>query len=107
MFPNAISAAKVIIVALNTDDATVQAAANLLYETLIGQGVEVIIDDRDESPGVKFADADLIGIPVRATISARSIKNGNTVEIKNRMDGNDQLIHLPLDDVEKIIEAVT
>ena len=107
VFPKAISPAQVIIVALNTDDATVQAAANLLYETLIGQGVEVIIDDRDESPGVKFADADLIGIPVRATISARSIKNGNTVEIKNRMDGNDQLIHLPLDDVEKIIEAVT
>lgn len=107
VFPKAISPAQVIIVALNTDDATVDAAANLLYETLIGQGIEVIIDDRDESPGVKFADADLIGIPFRATISARSIKNGNTVEIKNRMDGNDQLIHLPLDDVEKIIEAVT
>ena len=57
VFPKAISPAQVIIVALNTDDATVDAAANLLYETLIGQGIEVIIDDRDESPGVKFADA--------------------------------------------------
>tara|TARA_B100000686_G_scaffold353496_1_gene459361 strand:+ start:1113 stop:2813 length:1701 start_codon:yes stop_codon:yes gene_type:complete len=107
IFPKAISPAQVIIIALNTDDAAVNAAANLLYETLMEQGVEVILDDRDESPGVKFADADLIGIPVRATISARSIKNGNTVEIKNRIDANDQLIYLPLDDMQKIIEAVT
>ena len=106
VFPKSISPAQIIIVALNSDDANVRDAANQLYETLVERGIETILDDRDESPGVKFADADLIGIPVRATVSARSLKNGNTVEMKNRRDANTESINIPLDDVEKIIEAI-
>ena len=46
-------------------------------------GLEVLYDDRDDSPGVKFADADLIGIPFRLTVSARTVKE-NAVELKRR-----------------------
>ena len=57
--------------------------AEALYRTLQEAGFDVLFDDRKESPGVKFADADLIGIPWRVTISNRSLKNGG-VEVKQR-----------------------
>ena len=57
--------------------------AERVYRSLLAANVEVLFDDRDESPGVKFADADLIGIPIRLTVSAKSIKSGG-VEIKRR-----------------------
>jgi prolyl-tRNA synthetase len=56
---------------------------NNLYHTLTEEHFEVLFDDRDESPGIKFNDADLIGVPIRLTISDRSIKNGG-VEYKRR-----------------------
>jgi prolyl-tRNA synthetase len=58
-------------------------AADKLYEELINGGLEILYDDRDETPGVKFNDADLIGIPIRITASERSLKE-NSVEIKLR-----------------------
>ena len=54
-----------------------------IYNDLIDAGLEVLIDDRDETPGVKFNDADLIGVPIRITVSERSLKKGN-VELKLR-----------------------
>ena len=57
--------------------------ANQLYQDLQAGGVEVLYDDRDEAPGVKFKDADLIGLPLRLTVSERSLKNGG-VELKPR-----------------------
>jgi prolyl-tRNA synthetase len=63
------------------DDVGQQAEA--LYQALQQAGLEVLFDDRKESPGVKFADADLIGVPWRVTISARSLQNGG-VEVKQR-----------------------
>ena len=54
-----------------------------LYEQLNASGIEVLLDDRDERPGVKFKDADLIGIPIRITIGEKNLKQG-TVEIKER-----------------------
>jgi prolyl-tRNA synthetase len=57
--------------------------ADELYQKLQSQGMEVLYDDREESPGVKFNDADLIGIPIRLTVSARSLKNDG-VEFKRR-----------------------
>jgi prolyl-tRNA synthetase len=57
--------------------------AEKLYEELLDEGVEVLFDDRDETPGVKFNDADLIGIPIRVTVSKRSLDQ-NGVEIKLR-----------------------
>ena len=56
---------------------------DILYAALQAAGLEVLYDDRDETPGVKFNDADLIGIPIRITIGERSLKDGN-IEIKLR-----------------------
>jgi prolyl-tRNA synthetase len=57
--------------------------AENLYAELRDAGIDVLYDDREESPGVKFADADLIGIPLRLTLSNRTLKE-NSVEIKRR-----------------------
>jgi prolyl-tRNA synthetase len=57
--------------------------AERLYQKLLEANIEVLLDDREESPGVKFNDADLIGNPIRLTISERSIKNGG-IEFKLR-----------------------
>ena len=59
--------------------------AEKLYTSLEAQGLEVLFDDRNESPGVKFNDADLIGIPIRFTVSERSLKE-DQVEVKLRRE---------------------
>lgn len=61
----------------------VKEAAERLYAELVGEGIEVLYDDREESPGVKFNDADLIGLPIRLTVSGRSLQQGG-VEFKRR-----------------------
>jgi len=58
-------------------------AADRVYETLLKAGIEVLYDDREESPGVKFNDADLIGIPIRVTVATKSLAKGG-VEVKRR-----------------------
>jgi prolyl-tRNA synthetase len=64
----------------------VKAAADQMYETLCAAGVEVLYDDRDASAGVIFADADLIGIPLRVAVSARTLAE-DAVELKLRTGG--------------------
>jgi prolyl-tRNA synthetase len=64
-------------------DAEVVAAADRLYGELRAAGVELLYDDRDEAAGVKFADADLLGLPLRLVLSARSLRAGQ-VELKRR-----------------------
>jgi len=68
--------------------------AEQLYTDLLKQGVEVLFDDRDERPGVKFNDADLIGVPIRLTISKRSLENGG-VEYKLRREDDREIV--PMD----------
>lgn len=68
-------------------------AADRLYEELNAAGVEVLYDDREESPGVKFNDADLIGLPLRITVGPRTLKNGE-VELKRRDRGERTLVKL-------------
>lgn len=75
-------------------------AAETLYRDLQAQGVEVLIDDRDESPGVKFNDADLIGIPLRITVGDRALKQGG-VELKRRSSKESRIVAL-----DEIIAAV-
>lgn len=69
----------------------VQEQAEMFYHDLQAAGLEVLYDDRDETPGVKFNDADLIGIPIRITVGERSLKDGN-VEIKLRKADERELI---------------
>ena len=75
----------------NSPDVTQYAAQ--LYEAWSSEGYEVLYDERDESPGVKFKDADLLGIPIRITVSQRTLKQ-NAVEFKYRHDPEKQLVPL-------------
>jgi len=61
---------------MRADDAEAKAAADELYEFLLERGIETIYDDRVVSAGVMFADADLIGVPVRVIVSPRNLKEG-------------------------------
>jgi prolyl-tRNA synthetase len=81
------------LVRLIRDDAALEAQADGLYESLRAAGVDVLYDDREASPGVKFADADLMGIPLRATISARSLQNGG-IELKRRDAESPEIVPL-------------
>ncbi len=75
-----------------------------LYQDLLQAGVEVLFDDRDESPGVKFNDADLIGIPLRLTVGHRALQEGG-IETKIRHETGKKMI--PLDKaVEKVKEII-
>ena len=76
-------------------------AASQLYADLLSQGIEVLFDDRNESPGVKFADADLVGIPLRITVSDRAFQQGG-VEFKRR-DQPDKII-VPFHQVSTFVQ---
>jgi prolyl-tRNA synthetase len=82
VWPPALAPFDVHLLMLGTDEA-VQTQAEEVYAQTKGAGLEVLYDDREESAGVKFADADLIGCPVRATVSRRSLKAGG-IELKAR-----------------------
>lgn len=86
VWPDAVAPFAVHLVALFDKDGTVKKTADEIYEKLIKKGVDVLYDDRDASAGEKFSDADLIGIPVRYVISAKTLSN-NSVERKYRATG--------------------
>ena len=83
VWPLPIAPYQVHLCALSLDRPGVAEAADQLYESLEAAGLDVLYDDRDESPGVKFNDADLLGIPVRLTVSPRNLKQ-DAVEITDR-----------------------
>jgi len=85
VWPLAIAPFEIEIVSLNSTDAAARETADALYESLGAAGLEVFYDDRDERPGVKFKDADLIGFPIRVNVGGRALKEGN-VEIVARRD---------------------
>jgi prolyl-tRNA synthetase len=84
------------------DNKDPQDVAEGLYEQFQSAGIEIFIDDRDESPGVKFNDADLIGIPIRLTVSDRSLQAGG-IEVKRR-DQKEKTI-IPLDEIFSHVET--
>lgn len=73
----------VYLIAINPSNPSVKEISNTLYDELLAVGIEVLFDDRDESSGVKFNDADLLGIPLRIVVSPRNVEAG-VVEIKER-----------------------
>jgi prolyl-tRNA synthetase len=85
IWPLPLAPFQVLLAALNVEDATVTATADRLYQDLKAAGIEVLYDDRNERPGVKFKDADLIGIPIRVTVGAKSLAEGK-VELSERRD---------------------
>ena len=91
IWPACVAPYQVHLVSLGDRDSEVAVAAEALYERLLGQGYEVLYDDRDERAGVKFNDADLIGCPLRLTVSRRTVKE-NGVELKLRRSKERRLI---------------
>jgi len=104
VFPMPIAPFQVIVTMVNPNDAEVCAAAEKLYAELLERGIEVLLDDRDERPGSKFKDADLLGIPLRVTVGARGLKDG-ALEVQERRSGAREM--LPLAEVaEAVAERV-
>ncbi len=103
IWPPAIAPADVYLVSLGAMDEEMRAMAETLYASLRPEGFDVLFDDRDERAGVKFNDADLIGVPIRVTVSSRAWKAGG-VEIKAR--GSDQAEIVPVEDLPARIRGL-
>jgi prolyl-tRNA synthetase len=91
IWPRPLAPFEVLLTAVNPEDPEVRRVAEELYGQLLERGAEVLFDDRDERPGVKFKDADLIGIPVRLTVGAKSLASGK-VEVSLRRDREKHLV---------------
>ncbi len=104
IFPMSMAPFSIVICPIGMDKSeTVQAAAATLYQTLQAAGIEVLLDDRGERPGVMFAEMDLIGIPHRLVIGERGLAEGY-VEYKGRTDVTPQ--NIALEDVSALIERL-
>ncbi len=101
-WPIAVAPFQVHVVQVGAEDAVVQAVSRIESE-LEARGIEVLVDDRDERPGVKFKDADLIGIPLRITVGARALEKGG-VELKPRREPDPKKAEIvPLDAVTETL----
>lgn len=98
IFPPSIAPYNIHLVSLNPGDDEISGAAEELYEQLSSAGLEVLYDDRDESAGIKFSDADLLGMPLRVTVSRRSMRGGRNAELKLRSGDRDSAIIVPIED---------
>ncbi len=104
IWPMNIAPYKVCIVLISNKDEEQKQIAEQLYTELNNMGIETILDDRNERPGVKFNDMDLIGIPLRITVG-KKVEEG-LVELKQRKEAESQLIQIEnvKDKIKKIIE---
>jgi prolyl-tRNA synthetase len=104
IWPTALAPFSVALVPLNADKSeAVASATETLYNTCLAAGLEAFVDDRKERPGVKFAEMELIGIPVRVTIGERSLNEG-LIEIQSRRDGTNTSI--PVEDALATIQSL-
>jgi prolyl-tRNA synthetase len=103
IWPFAIAPFHVLLLPINYKDQKLRDSADKLYQELQQGGVEVLLDDRDERPGVKFKDADLVGIPLRVTIGAKGLEKG-TIELRRRREGETE--EVPLADAVKKITGI-
>ena len=103
IWPAEIAPFQVHLVALQPNRQQVREAADELYERLRSDGTTVLYDDRDETPGVKFNDADLLGMPLRVTVSPRTLEK-TSLELKRRTETDTALV--PLDSASAEIRTV-
>ena len=103
IFPLPLAPFQVIVLNLGMNNEETTVAAEKLYQDLQAAGVEVLLDDRDERPGSKFKDADLIGIPYRVTVGKTWEKEGK-VELRARHDGTTTL--LPYDEAASTVTTM-
>ena len=105
IWPMAIAPYEVVLTVVKVDHDESMAVAETLYDELRAAGVDVLLDDRDGRPGVKFADAELVGIPLRVTIGPRGLESG-ALEVTTRAD--DERTDVPVDQVAThVVDAVT
>jgi len=102
ILPISIAPYHVYLILVVGDDDAARQAANDLYRDLLAAGVEVLFDDRDERAGVKFNDADLLGLPLRITVGAKSLAQGGA-EIKRRGSKDSRIV--PVDQVVSTIQG--
>lgn len=102
VFPPSIAPYEVALLTLGAKDEAVVAKSEELYELLSAKGVEVLLDDRNERPGVKFKDADLVGFPIQVVVGGKALARG-VVEAKNRRTG--EKAELPVDGFEEAFDT--
>ncbi|TMA64493.1 MAG: proline--tRNA ligase [Deltaproteobacteria bacterium] len=105
IWPFSLAPFQVLLLPINYKDKAIREAADKLYQELQQNGVEVLLDDRDERPGVKFKDADLVGIPLRVTLGAKGLEKG-CIELRSRRDSKTEEIPVA-DSVTKIRAVLT
>ena len=103
IWPFSVAPFQVLLLPINYKDQSIREATDNLYGELQKHGVEVLLDDRDERPGVKFKDADLVGIPLRVTIGAKGLDKG-CLELRLRRDGKTE--EVPVADGATKIRAI-
>ncbi|MFB0526894.1 MAG: proline--tRNA ligase [bacterium] len=104
IWPLPIAPFQVLILPINYEHENMRAISDKIYEQLENGGYEVLMDDRDERAGVKFKDADLIGIPIRVTVGEKTLAR-NIVEVKLR--GKKEMREIQPDEVLKLIQELT
>jgi prolyl-tRNA synthetase len=92
------------VTSVGQEEPVVAEAAEKIYKELLARGIDVLFDDRPERAGVKFKDADLIGIPVRVTVGKKAVAEGN-VEIKLRSESANKMVAIgsAADEAAKIV----
>lgn len=107
IWPISIAPWQVHLCCMRVDDAECKAAADRIYEELEKRGIEVIYDDRDVRAGAMFADADLLGVPVRVVVGPKNLKDGK-VELKTRDKSISELVDVDntVDEVQTVIDKL-
>jgi len=105
VWPSSVSPYQVVVENLDPGDAAVDAAAGAIEAELEKRGVDVIVDDREERPGVKFKDADLIGFPVRVVVGAKGLAKGG-VEVKRRADDKSKTVVVAPDAAAETVKSL-
>ena len=102
IWPISVAPYEVVLTVVKTDDENSMEVADKIYKDLKAHGIDVLFDDREERPGVKFADAELIGIPLRVTIGPRGLENG-IVEFLDRADPEKTQTELGVEEVKDFL----
>jgi len=102
IWPFALAPFHLLLLPVNYREAAIRQVTDSLYQGLLERGLQVLLDDRDERPGVKFKDADLIGVPLRVTVGARGLEKGS-VELRWRRDGRTE--DIPVAEAQEKIRA--
>jgi prolyl-tRNA synthetase len=103
VWPLALAPFEIEIVSLNPADETVRREADSLHRALAEAGMDVFYDDRDERPGVKFKDADLVGFPIRVNVGGRALRDGK-IEIVTRRDRSTRAV--PVEEASNAVAAL-